>query len=37
MSIFNKTSVNGWQPQQLTIKDVKFATGLPFLLGFRCL
>ena len=29
MSIFNKTS-NGWQPQQLTIKDVKFATGLPF-------
>ncbi len=30
MSIFNKTSVNGWQPQQLTIKDVKFATWIAF-------
>ncbi len=34
MSIFNKTSVNGWQPQQLTIKDVKFATWIAFLPGF---
>lgn len=31
MSIFKKTSVNGWQPQQLTIKDVKFATWIAFL------
>ncbi|MDZ7279956.1 MFS transporter [Pantoea eucrina] len=30
MSIFKKTSVNGWQPQQLTIKDVKFATWIAF-------
>lgn len=30
MSIFKKTSVNGWQPQQLTIRDVKFATWIAF-------
>lgn len=30
MSIFKKISVNGWQPQQLTIRDVKFATWIAF-------
>lgn len=30
MSIYKKTSVDGWQPQQLTIKDVKFATWIAF-------
>lgn len=30
MSIYKKKSVNGWQPQQLTIRDVKFATWIAF-------
>jgi len=30
MSIYKKTTVNGWQPQQLTIRDVKFATWIAF-------
>lgn len=30
MSTFKKISVNGWQPQQLTIRDVKFATWIAF-------
>ncbi|MGK3122791.1 MFS transporter [Candidatus Pantoea formicae] len=34
MSIFKKISVNGWQPQQLTIRDVKFATWIAFFAWF---
>lgn len=30
MNIYKKISADGWQPQQLTIKDVKFATWLAF-------
>lgn len=30
MSIYKKTTVDGWQPQQLTLKDVKFATWIAF-------
>jgi MFS family permease len=30
MNIYKKISVNGWQPQQLTIKDVKFSTWIAF-------
>ncbi|AUG98691.1 MFS transporter [Prodigiosinella confusarubida] len=30
MSIYKKSTVNGWQPQQLTIRDVKFATWIAF-------
>ncbi|AHG18380.1 MFS transporter [Chania multitudinisentens RB-25] len=30
MSIYQKTTVDGWQPQQLSIKDVKFATWIAF-------
>lgn len=30
MNIYTKTTVNGWQPQQLTIRDVKFATWIAF-------
>ncbi|MBJ7222624.1 MULTISPECIES: MFS transporter [unclassified Brenneria] len=30
MSLYKKTTVNGWQPQQLTSKDVKFATWIAF-------
>ncbi|WGL92750.1 MFS transporter [Serratia marcescens] len=30
MSLYNKTTANGWQPQQLTIRDVKFATWIAF-------
>lgn len=30
MSLDKKTTVNGWQPQQLTIRDAKFATWIAF-------
>lgn len=30
MSLFKRPSVNGWLPQQLSIKDVKFATWIAF-------
>ncbi|BFI58418.1 sugar transporter [Yersinia pseudotuberculosis] len=30
MNIYKKISADGWQPQQLTFKDVKFATWLAF-------
>lgn len=30
MSLYKKTTVNGWQPQQLTIRDAKFATWIAF-------
>lgn len=30
MSIYKKSSVGGWKPAQLTIKDVKFATWIAF-------
>ncbi|MFZ1874571.1 MAG: MFS transporter [Chania sp.] len=30
MSIYKQTTVDGWQPQQLTLKDVKFATWIAF-------
>ncbi|MCV9878733.1 MFS transporter [Brenneria izbisi] len=30
MSLYKKSTINGWQPQQLTIRDVKFATWIAF-------